>query len=240
MAVTSRGKSIVANACRSSAGLGHRCWADRGMRPFSNRSPTRTVPLDTDTARPPLENASGLRADEGGRVRHRFRNHSLRQAAARPATGNGADPRRRIRDGHHGDTPRRNERLVPKVRRAPSYMDTIEVTNARFRRFVDATGYVTTAAKKPNWEAMRKHLPPGPPGHPMTESCPGRWYSRLRARPCPPTSPRSGGSGYPVPAGGSPKVRVTPSSDKTITPPSKSPPQYEPLPRTPYSVGYFL
>src|SRR5262249_41413527 len=38
-----------------------------------------------------------------------------------------------------------------------------DVTNAQFRKFVEATGYVTTAEKKPDWEEMKKQLPPGTP-----------------------------------------------------------------------------
>jgi formylglycine-generating enzyme required for sulfatase activity len=43
------------------------------------------------------------------------------------------------------------------------WMDATEVTNAQFARFVKATGYVTTAERKPDWEEMRKQLPPGTP-----------------------------------------------------------------------------
>jgi formylglycine-generating enzyme required for sulfatase activity len=41
------------------------------------------------------------------------------------------------------------------------WMDQTEVTNAEFQQFVDATGYITTAEKKPDWEEMKKTLPPG-------------------------------------------------------------------------------
>ncbi len=43
------------------------------------------------------------------------------------------------------------------------FMDEHEVTNAQFKKFVDATGYVTTAEKKPDWEELKKQLPPGTP-----------------------------------------------------------------------------
>ena len=46
------------------------------------------------------------------------------------------------------------------------YMDETEVTNAQFKRFVDATGYITTAEKAPEWEELRKTLPPGTPKPP--------------------------------------------------------------------------
>lgn len=43
------------------------------------------------------------------------------------------------------------------------YMDATEVTNAMFSQFVKATGYVTTAERKPDWEELKKQLPPGTP-----------------------------------------------------------------------------
>jgi len=41
------------------------------------------------------------------------------------------------------------------------WMDATEVTNAEFARFVKATGYVTTAERKPDWSELKKQLPPG-------------------------------------------------------------------------------
>lgn len=46
------------------------------------------------------------------------------------------------------------------------WMDATEVTNAQFREFVEATGYVTTAERKPDWEELKKQLPPGTPRPP--------------------------------------------------------------------------
>jgi len=43
------------------------------------------------------------------------------------------------------------------------YIDITEVTNAEFKKFVDATGYITTAEKAPDWEELKKSLPPGTP-----------------------------------------------------------------------------
>lgn len=56
-----------------------------------------------------------------------------------------------------------NERPAHKVRVSGFWMDVHDVTNAQFRRFVEATGYVTTAEKKPRWEDLRVQLPAGTP-----------------------------------------------------------------------------
>lgn len=50
-----------------------------------------------------------------------------------------------------------------KVKVAGFWMDATEVTNAQFRKFADATGYVTTAEKNVDWEELRKQLPAGTP-----------------------------------------------------------------------------
>lgn len=41
------------------------------------------------------------------------------------------------------------------------YMDITEVTNLQFQKFVEATGYVTTAERKPDWEELKKSVPTG-------------------------------------------------------------------------------
>lgn len=46
------------------------------------------------------------------------------------------------------------------------WMDATEITNEEFERFVAATGYVTTAEKKPDWNELSKQLPPGTPKPP--------------------------------------------------------------------------
>lgn len=50
-----------------------------------------------------------------------------------------------------------------RVKTNSFWMDATEVTNAQFKKFVDATGYVTTAEIKPDWEEIKKQLPPGTP-----------------------------------------------------------------------------
>lgn len=50
-----------------------------------------------------------------------------------------------------------------KVTVSPFYMDVTEVTNAQFKKFIEATKYVTTAERKPDWEEVKKTVPPGTP-----------------------------------------------------------------------------
>lgn len=53
-----------------------------------------------------------------------------------------------------------------KVKLSAFWMDVTEVTNASFAKFIKATGYVTTAERKPNWEELKKQLPEGTPRPP--------------------------------------------------------------------------
>lgn len=45
-----------------------------------------------------------------------------------------------------------------KVQVAAFFMDETEVTNAQFKKFVEETGYVTIAERKPDWEELKKTL----------------------------------------------------------------------------------
>ena len=65
--------------------------------------------------------------------------------------------------GAADDEGRPDEYKPHKVTLDSFWMDATEVTNAQFGKFVDATGYVTTAEKKPDWEEIKKQLPPGTP-----------------------------------------------------------------------------
>jgi formylglycine-generating enzyme required for sulfatase activity len=56
---------------------------------------------------------------------------------------------------------RRNEQPPHRVKVTGFWMDQTPVTNARFEQFVKATGYVTLAERKPDWEELRRQLPPG-------------------------------------------------------------------------------
>ncbi len=53
-----------------------------------------------------------------------------------------------------------NEKPAHTVRINGFWMDETDVTNAQFAAFVKATGYVTTAERKPDWETLRVQLPP--------------------------------------------------------------------------------
>jgi sulfatase modifying factor 1 len=53
------------------------------------------------------------------------------------------------------------------------WMDETAVTNAQFRKFVEATNYLTTAERPPNWEDLKKQLPPGTPKPDATLLVPG-------------------------------------------------------------------
>jgi len=65
--------------------------------------------------------------------------------------------------GGHDPDGRADEQPVHRVRLDGFWIDQTLVTNSQFRQFVDATGYVTTAEKKPDWEEMKKQLPPETP-----------------------------------------------------------------------------
>lgn len=77
------------------------------------------------------------------------------------------------------------------------YMDATEVTNAMFMQFVKATGYKTTAERTPDWEELKKQLPPGtpkpadsllaaaslvftPPSHPIQLNDVGQWWQWVK------------------------------------------------------------
>lgn len=67
-----------------------------------------------------------------------------------------------------GDNSQAQTDEFPKHRVTVSgfWMDATEVTNAQFAAFVKATGYVTTAERKPDWNELKKQLPPGTPKPP--------------------------------------------------------------------------
>jgi formylglycine-generating enzyme required for sulfatase activity len=56
-----------------------------------------------------------------------------------------------------------NERPAHRVEVAGFFIDEHDITNADFRKFIDATQYVTTAERPIDWEEMKKQVPPGTP-----------------------------------------------------------------------------
>lgn len=66
-----------------------------------------------------------------------------------------------------------NERPTHRVALKGFWMDRHHVTNAEFRRFVEATGYITTAERKPDWETIKVQVAPGTPRPPESAFVPG-------------------------------------------------------------------
>jgi formylglycine-generating enzyme len=76
-----------------------------------------------------------------------------------------------------------DEKPAHRVRVDGFWMDKTEVTNARFRKFVEATGYVTTAERKPDWKELKKQLPPGTPKPPDEKLVPGSLVFTMTKQP---------------------------------------------------------
>jgi len=56
-----------------------------------------------------------------------------------------------------------HERPAHRVRVDGFWIDVTEVTNAQYKKFVDATGYITVAETKPTWAEIKQQLPAGTP-----------------------------------------------------------------------------
>jgi formylglycine-generating enzyme required for sulfatase activity len=78
-----------------------------------------------------------------------------------------------------------SERPAHRVKVAGFWMDRHHVTNAEFRRFVEATGYVTTAERKPDWETLKVQVPPNTPKPPDSALVPGAMVFVGTDRPVP-------------------------------------------------------
>ena len=63
-----------------------------------------------------------------------------------------------------GDDESREDEFPSHVVEVSSFwMDISEVTNKQFKKFVDETGYVTTAERIINWDEIKEFVPPGTP-----------------------------------------------------------------------------
>jgi formylglycine-generating enzyme required for sulfatase activity len=99
------------------------------------------------------------------------------------------------------------------------WIDITEVTNEAFAEFVKATGYITTAERQPDWEELKKQLPPGTerpepgllvpaslvfaqPDHPVALDDYAQWWSWTKGanwrHPHGPASDLRGKAHYPV------------------------------------------
>lgn len=68
-----------------------------------------------------------------------------------------------------------------RVRIDGFWIDEHEVTNAEFRRFIEATNYVTTAERPPDIQAIMAQVPPGTPPPPQENLVPGSLVFRPSA-----------------------------------------------------------
>jgi sulfatase modifying factor 1 len=114
---------------------------------------------------------------------------------------------------------RPDEYPAHQVRLDGFWVDANEVTNAQFRKFVEATGYITTAETNPDWEELKKQVPPGtpkppdsvlvasslvftPPDHPVPLDDVSQWWSWKKGadwkHPRGPGSNITGKDNYPV------------------------------------------
>lgn len=66
-----------------------------------------------------------------------------------------------------------NEKPAHKVTVDAFFLDAKPVTNAQFRKFTEATGYITLAEKPVDWEQVKKQVPPGTPKPPPEVLAPG-------------------------------------------------------------------
>ena len=82
-------------------------------------------------------------------------------------------PPGRFTMGWDGPDGRYDERPSHQVHVDGFWIDATEVTNAQFRAFVEATGYVTTAEVPPRWEDLKLQLPPDTPEPPAEDLVPG-------------------------------------------------------------------
>ena len=87
----------------------------------------------------------------------------VRQEIIKDANGMVWIPSGQFKMGGEDKRSRSDEGPIHEVSVNGFWMDATEVTNEQFAEFVAATGYVTIAEKAPNWEELKKSLPPDTP-----------------------------------------------------------------------------
>jgi formylglycine-generating enzyme len=75
--------------------------------------------------------------------------------------------------GNSSRLAKENEKPAHRVRVDGFWMDRTDVTNAEFAAFVKATGYVTTAERKPDWDTIKVQVAPNTPKPPDDKLVPG-------------------------------------------------------------------
>ena len=75
--------------------------------------------------------------------------------------------------GSNGPDDDDNEQPAHRVSIDRFWIDEHDVTNAEFRRFAEATGYLTTAERPVDWAELQKSLPSGAPKPPQDKLEPG-------------------------------------------------------------------
>lgn len=111
-----------------------------------------------------------------------------------------------------------NERPSHRVRLDGYFIDQTPVTNAQFRAFVTATGYVTTAERPVDWEELKKQVPPGTPKPSDEMLSRDHWSSRRQTTRSICGISRNGGPGQAVRHGNIRRVQAAASRARTIIP----------------------
>lgn len=102
-----------------------------------------------------------------------FLNQSKKSPPTIPPLGMIWIPDGKFLMGTAEDGPNKNEQPSHFVQINGFWMDEHEVTNEQFQKFVGATNYITTAEKAPDWEELKKQLPPGTAKPPAEKLVPG-------------------------------------------------------------------
>lgn len=87
--------------------------------------------------------------------------------------------------GASDDQGRKDEYPQHPVTVSGFWMDITEVTNAQFAEFVNASGYLTTAERKPEWSELQKQLPEGTPKPPDSVLVPASLVFVASSQPIP-------------------------------------------------------